>query len=137
MKIFPLHEFVKFLIVGIANTLVGLSVIYLAKWFFGLNDVYANVVGYTVGISVSFTMNSRWTFSYGGSHTVALFKFLLVSLIAYAMNLVAVMISIYWLKLDPYLSQALGVPPYTLTSYLASKYLVFRKTLQKPPDCLL
>lgn len=128
MKILPLHEFVKFLVVGVANTLVGLSVIYLSKWFLDFDDVTANILGYSVGIFVSFSLNSRWTFSYSGSHSTALVKFLLVALIAYSVNLLTVMASIYWLALNPYLSQALGVPPYTVTSYLANKYLVFRKS---------
>lgn len=121
-----LFQFAKFLCVGVLNTLVGLSVIYAAKWFLGMGDLAANALGYTVGLTVSFTLNSRWTFNHSGPQWPALFKFLLVSLVAYGMNLLTVMISIHYFGLNDYLAQALGTPPYTLTSFFASKYLVFR-----------
>ena len=126
MNISQFFQFAKFLSVGVANTLVGLSVIYAAKWFFNIGDVPANALGYAVGLTVSFTLNSRWTFAHRGPRLPALIKFLLVSLVAYGMNLLTVMVSIHYFGLNDYIAQALGTPPYTLTSYFASKYLVFR-----------
>ena len=40
-----LIQFIKFLGVGVANTLIGLSVIYATKWFLGAGDVIANATG--------------------------------------------------------------------------------------------
>ena len=125
MKTLQIREFGRFLSVGIANALVGLSVIYLAKWYFRADDFIANAIGYSVGLLVSFTLNSRWTFAYLGPRLPAMAKFLLVALVAYGMNLLTVMIAIHYMGLNDYLAQALGIPPYTVTSYLASKYLVF------------
>lgn len=119
-------EFARFLTVGVANTLVGLSVIYAAKWFFKFGDVTANALGYSVGVLASFALNSGWTFSYRGPRLSALAKFLLVALTAYSMNLLTVMMAINFIGLNEYVAQALGVVPYTLTSYYASKYIVFR-----------
>jgi putative flippase GtrA len=42
------------------------------------------------------------------------------------MNLLMVLILIQKLELNSYLAQALGIPPYTLTTFLASKFIVFR-----------
>lgn len=124
------HEHVRevgrFLSVGVANTLVGLLAIYAAKWFLLLGDVAANAFGYSVGLLLSFALNSRWTFAYRGPHLPALAKFVLVFLVAYAMNLATVLGAIQYLGLNGYVAQAMGIVPYTLTSYLASKYLVFR-----------
>lgn len=120
------RELPRFLSVGVVNTLVGLLVIYLAKWFYNVGDVASNAVGYSVGLLVSFVLNSRWTFAYRGPLSPALAKFLLVALVAYGMNLLTVMVTIHYIGLNDYIAQALGIPPYTLTSYLASKYLVFR-----------
>lgn len=126
MKAAPFLQFTRFLSVGVANTLVALLVIYAAKWFAGLGDVVANALGYGVGLFISFTLNRRWTFAHDGPQLPALVKFLLVSLVAYGMNLLTVMVAIHGLGLNDYLAQALGIPPYTLTSFFASKYLVFR-----------
>ena len=119
-------QFAKFLGVGVANTLVALSVIYLAKWLGGLGDAAANALGYAVGLSASFTLNRRWTFAHRGPQLPALARFLLAALVAYGMNLLTVMAAIHYGGLNAYLAQALGIPPFTLTSFLASKYLVFR-----------
>lgn len=119
-------EFARFLAVGVSNTVVGLVIIYSAKWFFHAGDVVANATGYSIGVLWSFALNSRWTFAYRGPRWSALVKFLLVALVAYAMNLLTVMVAINVLAWNTYVAQALGIPPYTLTSYLASKYLVFR-----------
>ena len=119
-------QFTKFLGVGVANTLVALLVIYSAKWFFNLGDVTANALGYAIGLAVSFTLNSRWTFVHCGPQLPALAKFMLVALVAYGINLLTVMVAIHSIGLNDYIAQALGIPPYTLTSFFASKYLVFR-----------
>ncbi len=115
----------RFLSVGVLNMLVGLLVIYACKWFFQASDVVANAIGYGVGLVNSFALNSRWTFAYRGPQLPAVVKFLAVALVAYAMNLLTVMLLIRY-GVDSYLAQALGIPPYTLTTYLASKFFVFR-----------
>ena len=120
-------ELLKFLLVGVVNTFVGLSVIYLAKWLLSLNDVAANALGYAVGLVVSFQLNGRWTFSHKGPHALALPRFLLGSGIAYGANLLTVMVLIRHFEVNSYLAQALGVPPYTLTSFLLTKFLVFNQ----------
>lgn len=116
----------KFLSVGVINTVTALLIIYAAKWFFQFGDVAANACGYAIGLLVSFTLNSRWTFSYAGPQLHALGKFLLVAFIAYAINLLTVVSAIYYFELNSYIAQALGIPPYTITSFFLSKYLVFR-----------
>jgi putative flippase GtrA len=42
------------------------------------------------------------------------------------MNLLTVVSLIHFLGVNGYIAQALGIPPYTLTTYLASKFIVFR-----------
>lgn len=70
-----LREAGRFLSVGVANTVVGLLVIYAAKFFLRLGDVPANALGYAVGLLLSFALNSRWTFGYRGTYLPALAKF--------------------------------------------------------------
>ena len=44
---------VRYVLVGVANTIVGLSVIYAAMYFLHFSDALANSVGYLVGVIVS------------------------------------------------------------------------------------
>jgi putative flippase GtrA len=122
----------RFFSVGMLNMLVGLLVIYACKWFFHAGDAVANAIGYAAGLTTSFTLNSRWTFAYRGPQLPALSKFLLVAAVAYGMNLLTVLVLIHYVGMNGYLAQALGIPPYTLTTYLASKFIVFRS--QAEPD---
>jgi putative flippase GtrA len=121
-----LRQFGRFLGVGVVNALLGLLVIYAAKGFFGAGDISANLLGYGVGMTVSFVLNSRWTFDFSGAWKPAFVKFVVVSLFAYAANLLTVLAAIHSAAINSYVAQALGIPIYTLTVFLASKYLVFR-----------
>jgi putative flippase GtrA len=62
----------RYLLVGVANTLVGLSTIYFAMYILQLGVVSANAFGYSIGILLSFALNKTWTFS-NGDHVVASF----------------------------------------------------------------
>lgn len=61
----------RFVVVGLLNTAVGLGVIYGCKFFLEFGNVLANVVGYACGITVSFLLNSSWTFEYRGPKLAA------------------------------------------------------------------
>lgn len=121
-------ELGRFISVGVLNTLIGLSIIYAAKALLGMGDVAANLLGYGAGLGISFVLNGWWTFDYRGPRGPALTRFLLVTAAAYGMNLLTVIAAIEMLGLNAYLAQALGIAPYTLTSYLGSKYFAFARS---------
>lgn len=115
----------RFLVVGVANTLAGLLTIFAAKYILGMGDILANMTGYAVGISLSFTLNARWTFRYSGKFLPAFTKFAIVLMLAYCLNLLTVMTAIRVFTINSYIAQALGIVPYTLFTYLASRLVVF------------
>ena len=116
---------IRFGLVGIANTLFGLSMIYSAK-LVGLGDISANLFGYCCGLLLSFRLNSRWTFRFQGKLAPAFFIFCAVILASYLLNLAVVMTTIRIFKINSYLAQAIGIVPYTITSYLGCRFLVFK-----------
>src|SRR5687768_4456318 len=83
----------RFVIVGIANTVVGLSSIYFAKWAMGFGDTTANLFGYLIGLTVSFVLNKTWTFAYSGAWWPAFARFLAVFAVAYLCNLATVLVA--------------------------------------------
>jgi putative flippase GtrA len=114
----------RFLLVGMLNTAVGLLVIFSAKAL-SADDVSANVIGYSVGLALSFVLNKRWTFGFSGDALPSLVRFLSVFAVAYLANLTMVLSSIAALGVDPYWAQALGVIPYTLIFYAGSRWYAF------------
>lgn len=117
---------VRFLLTGAANTLLGLAIIYALK-LIGLHDVPANLLGYALGIWISYAMHAAWSFSYAGSVRAALPRYVLVTIVAYLSNLATVSIALYWWGLNGYVAQALGVVPYVTVGYLGSRLYVFRR----------
>ncbi len=119
------HSAVRFLIVGVFNTGVGISVIFACKYFLGVADVPANATGYAVGVVVSFLLNRRFTFVHRGSPWIAFARFLVTVGFAYLVNLATVLAAIEWFGINHYVAHLLGVAPYTASTYLLSRYFVF------------
>lgn len=116
---------VRFGLAGTVNTLLGLAVIYLAKFAFAAGDVPANLLGYAVGLGCSFALNRNWTFRHRGPLRPALARFLTVQGIAYCLNLASVL-ALLQAGLNGYLAQAAGVPVYVVTGYLGCRHWAFR-----------
>lgn len=118
-------DIVRFGIVGIANTLFGLAMIYCAK-FAGLGDIGSNFFGYCCGIVLGFRLNSRWTFRYHDKLAPAFVAYCVVLLASYLLNLTVVMFAIRIMEVNSYLAQAIGIIPYSLSSYTGCRFLVFK-----------
>lgn len=118
---------IKFLLVGLINTFTGLTVIYFCKWFLLINDYSSNFIGYSIGICVSFYLNSKWTFKYKGMQIRAIIKFGLVIFISYLLNLALVIILIKVFHINGDIAQPFGIFPYTIFCYLGCRFWVFSK----------
>jgi putative flippase GtrA len=118
-------ELAKFASVGVLNTILGLVIIYALKWGLHWGEVSANLAGYSTCIFLGFVLNGRWTFGRSALKLRQLLGYLLVAGVAYLMNLLAVLGSISLLGLSGDYAQLVGVPAFTLTSFLLNKIFVF------------
>ncbi|MEM1139950.1 MAG: GtrA family protein [Pseudomonadota bacterium] len=118
------YSSVRYLLVGVTNTAVGLVVIFLCLGLFGLPVAIANPIGYAVGIVWSFLLNARYTFRHQGPKLPAFVRFVVVTGAAFLVQY-GFVLGIVALGVDPYLAQPLGVIPYTLTGYLGSRFYAF------------
>ena len=119
-----LAQLVRFLVVGLANTLVGGAVILLSMLLFGMSAWAANLLGYGVGLAISFQGNNRWTFKRqdGGRPLLA---FLAAFAVAYAVNLALLLALIHLFAVEPLLAQLPAIAAYTLTFFVLCKLFVF------------
>jgi putative flippase GtrA len=124
----------KFLLVGVVNTLIGLSVIWAMKELTRASDTTANITGYAVGVTLSFLLNKRWTFGFSGESAASLLRFLIVFAAAYMANLATVLTLIEMMRLDSFWCQALGVIPYSALLYLGCRWYVFPSVRGKSRD---
>jgi putative flippase GtrA len=117
-------QFAKYIAVGVLNSAVGLMIIYLGLAL-GLNDVAANALGYLVGFAISFAINSKWTFKQTRT-TSSMFRFLLVTAIAYGGNLITMLATRDILHVDHRLAQLAGVISYTCIGFVGARVYAFR-----------
>jgi putative flippase GtrA len=118
----------RFGVVGLLNTVLGLAIIFAAKAFLGFGDLAANLLGYGLGLVCSFLLNRHWTFRHEGRALGALGafgRFGIAFAVAYVVNLVTVFGLRDAMAVNSYLAQAGGVIPYTIAFYLLSAYYVF------------
>jgi len=119
-------QLLRFLLVGLVNTAVGLSSIWALIGLAGWTDLPANATGYAVGLVCSFVLNRRWTFAYKGAWWPALWRFIVVFFIAYAANLLIFFTLRDGLGMDRYLAHAVATVPYTLVFFAGSSLFAFR-----------
>lgn len=112
----------RFGAVGVVNTLIGYSAILVALAA-GLTNLQANVLGFAVGLAVSFALNSRWTFQ-ARSNGETLARYLLVFACAYAINIGVLMLGIE-LGAPRALAHLAGIAVYTLCFYVGAREFAF------------
>ena len=112
------------MVVGAVNTFVGLGIIFIAKGVLGQSDVLSNVIGYSFGLLINFSLNRSWTFRHRGPVTISAIVFLSVQAVAYSFNLICVL-GLIKLECNSYVAQTLGILPYATISYLGARNFAF------------
>lgn len=113
----------RFLVVGLANTGLGVGVIFAARQV--VDDYHANLIGYLLVVPVSFFSHRGWSFRDSGRWLPALARFLPAVLVGYVLN-VGTLSFCLDTGANPYLAQACALTTYVLFMYVVSRYAVFR-----------
>ncbi len=122
-----LKQFLKYLSIGLLNTIIGLSVIFFCMKILHFTYIISNISGYAVGLIYSFIWNKNWTFKSNGSVSVETVKFLIVFGISYIIQLGALIFIKEIMHIIPEIAQILGIGVYTITSFTLNKFFTFRK----------
>lgn len=113
----------RFLLVGVANTALGYSVIF-ALMAAGFNPYWSNLAGYAVGMLLAFTLHKGWVFRAKGQLSSQSLKFAASVIIAYAVNLATLKCLIH-IGLWPYGAQIGAGITYTASLLFLSSFWVF------------
>lgn len=117
----------KFIIVGIMNTGITLSVIFILQKLLNVHYVPSNVTGYVMGLINSFLWNRNWTFKSNGNVLRESVVFLIIFGICYSMQLAFLVILIEVLEVDADISQLIAMFFYTAINFILNKYFTFRR----------
>lgn len=124
---------IKFLIVGVINTLVGTSVMFLSYNIIGLGYWISSAANYIIGSIVSYFLNKYFTFQNKERSLKMIVKFIvnisLCYLIAYgaAKPLVYHILEGWPVKLQDNGAMLVGMCLFVGLNYLGQRFVVFRK----------
>ncbi|MEM9617831.1 MAG: GtrA family protein [Pseudomonadota bacterium] len=121
-----LRQIVRYGLVGLANTVIGLAFIYLAMGVFGFAPGVANFSGFAIAFLVSFFLNRRWTFESNAHFGQSFFAFASVCAAGYGLNLAAVLTAINLADVNAYIAQLIGVAIYAVFVFIGSRVFAFR-----------
>jgi putative flippase GtrA len=131
------NKFTRFLLVGILNTLTGLTIIFMLLHVVGLSYWFSTFVGNALGATVSYFLNRSFTFRSQVNLTVGALKFIAVILVCYfsAYSLSEFLAGWIWDYSDASASLPIGEKEiaillgsllYTFMNYVGQKNLVFK-----------
>ncbi|QED48230.1 GtrA family protein [Cytobacillus dafuensis] len=129
------NSFIRFLLVGIMNTLTGLSIMLLLLNVIGLSYWLSTFIGNSAGAFVSYFLNRSFTFQSESKITKSLPRFIAVILVCYFISFTvshtaAEIISDisffgYIFLSKENLAVIIGTGFYTVMNYFGQKHLVF------------
>mgnify|MGYP002623345235 CR=1 FL=1 len=133
VNLFTDKTFMRFVMVGVVNTLVGTTIMFVFYNVFHLSYWISSASNYFFGSIVSFLLNKRFTFHYQGRAFTALLRFtaniLTCYLLAYgiAKPVMHWMLSDFSQSVQENISMALGLCLFVVFNYLGQRLFAFRK----------
>ena len=116
-----------YLLIGVFNTLLGLSIIYATMYFLSLHYLVSNIMGYIIPLIFSFFLNRHFTFNVKDKPHVRIVLFFLVFIIAFSVQFLLVFFLKTAAGLNPYICQLFGVIFYTSIGFFLNKGFTFRR----------
>jgi len=77
------NRFVRFLLVGCVNTIIGFFIIFLLLNIFNAGYFISTIAGYSVGSIISFLLNRYYTFKHQGYLFYSYLKYFIIFAISY------------------------------------------------------
>lgn len=130
------NTLIRFLMVGVVNTITGLSIMLLLLNVAGQSYWVSTFLGNSCGAFISYFLNRRFTFQSKVNIKKGVFRFITVTLFCYLFsftisNFVGGAIEgIYFfnsLLIKGNLAIFIGTGVYTLTNYFGQKFYVFKR----------
>ncbi len=116
--------FLRFVAVGIVNTVVGLATVLAASAWFGANAFVANAAGLLAGFIIGYQLNRLWTFRSARAVAMTAPRYLLAFGLSYSFNLVLLAFALR-AGMHPILAQGVALVAYSLAFFLLCRLMVF------------
>lgn len=120
-----IYQVLRFLMVGVVNTLFGYGIIFSGMYVFNLSPEVSNILGYGFGLLVAYILHRHFTFRSKGRHSTEFTGFLVVFAIAFGLNFVTLYVLVRQLGIHEGVSQIISGVIYVLSTYIMNSRFVF------------
>lgn len=133
IKLFTDKIFMKFVMVGIINTLVGTTIMFVFYNVFHLNYWISSASNYIIGSLVSYLLNKNFTFRFREKGYYSLLRFIINILTCYLLAYGIAKPIMHWILSDfnktiqENISMLLGICLFVVFNYLGQRFFAFRK----------
>jgi putative flippase GtrA len=114
----------RYLLVGLGNTVLGLSIIFLLRQV--VNDFAANFAAYFIVVPISFITHRNISFRDRGKKISAYIRYMVVVLVGYAINVILLGSAIN-MGINEYAAQTMAIVAYVFVTYGMTRLFVFTK----------
>ncbi|WP_025690577.1 GtrA family protein [Paenibacillus zanthoxyli] len=115
----------RFIIVGILNTIVGFAVYALYLKYINNSYLQALILSNIIGITHSYIWNNNWTFTVKKFSIISALKFTSIYIISFLINFLFLHILVDRIELGKLLAQGISLFFTTLISFFGHKYWSF------------
>jgi len=128
--------FLKFILVGLVNTIVGSGIMFVMYNVFGFSYWTSSAANYIIGSGLSFFLNKYWTFSVKKWSLFMVISFIASIVISYLLAYKIARMAIYFVlanqsqKLMDNAAMFAGMCLFTGLNYLGQRFIVFHKQEQ-------
>lgn len=121
-----MNQSLKFIIVGVLNTLVGFIAYAGFIQYINRNYFLALVFSHVIGVAHSYFWNNKWTFGQKKYQTRSAVKFIIVYVFTFLVNLFLLFMLVDTMGTNKLLAQGIALFITTLVSFFAHKYWSFQ-----------
>ena len=133
LNYFTDKTFIKFVMVGMVNTLLGTTIMFVFYNVFHLSYWVSSASNYFFGSLVSYLLNKNFTFRFKEKGYYSLLRFIINILICYflaygiAKPIIHWMLNSYSIIIQENISMALGMCLFVVFNYLGQRFFAFNK----------
>jgi putative flippase GtrA len=117
----------RYIAVGLVNSVIGLAVILLLDLVLGIGSLLANALGFAVGAIVSYILNRTFTFRSQRQHRQAVPAFAILIAACWGTNALVLAFLRGVLQWPALPAQSMAVLIYNALFYFGSRSFVFRE----------
>ena len=120
-------QFIKFICVGVACTVINYFSFFLLLNFFYTNFFLASASGYLIGLLFGYFFNRVWTFQADEDFLIQKIKYLSTYIFSLIIGLLALNVLVKKLNLEPEIANIYVILVTTILNFLGTKVWVFKK----------